>query len=49
VPLAAFKFAHGGPSIEEPPHAMGQDTESVLGELGYGSAEIARLRQARVI
>jgi crotonobetainyl-CoA:carnitine CoA-transferase CaiB-like acyl-CoA transferase len=49
VPLAAFKFAHGGPSIEHPPHAMGQDTDTVLGELGYGAAEIARLRQARVI
>jgi crotonobetainyl-CoA:carnitine CoA-transferase CaiB-like acyl-CoA transferase len=49
VPLAAFKFAHGGPSIEHPPHEMGQDTDTVLGELGYGAAEIARLRQARVI
>jgi crotonobetainyl-CoA:carnitine CoA-transferase CaiB-like acyl-CoA transferase len=49
VPLAAFKFAHGGPSIEHPPHEMGQDTDSVLGELGYKDAEIARLRQARVI
>jgi crotonobetainyl-CoA:carnitine CoA-transferase CaiB-like acyl-CoA transferase len=49
VPLAAFKFAHGGPSIEEPPHAMGQDTEAVLGELGYSRADIARLREAHVI
>jgi crotonobetainyl-CoA:carnitine CoA-transferase CaiB-like acyl-CoA transferase len=49
VPLAAFKFAHGGPSIEQPPHEMGQDTDAVLSELGYGAAEIARLRQARVI
>ena len=49
VPLAAFKFAHGGPSIEHPPHEMGQDTDAVLGELGYGAAEIARLRHARVI
>jgi crotonobetainyl-CoA:carnitine CoA-transferase CaiB-like acyl-CoA transferase len=49
VPLAAFKFAHGGPSIEHPPHEMGQDTDSVLGELGYGDAEILRLRQAGVV
>jgi crotonobetainyl-CoA:carnitine CoA-transferase CaiB-like acyl-CoA transferase len=49
VPLAAFKFAHGGPSIEHPPHEMGQDTDSVLGELGYDNAEISRLRKARVI
>jgi crotonobetainyl-CoA:carnitine CoA-transferase CaiB-like acyl-CoA transferase len=49
VPLGAFKFAHGGPSIEHPPHEMGQDTDSVLGELGYDDAEISRLRKARVI
>ena len=49
VPLAAFKFAHGGPSIEHPPREMGQDTDRVLGELGYNEAEISRLRKARVI
>jgi crotonobetainyl-CoA:carnitine CoA-transferase CaiB-like acyl-CoA transferase len=49
VPLAAFKFAHGGPSIERPPHEMGQDTDQVLGELGYNETEISRLRKARVI
>lgn len=49
VPLAAFKFAHGGPSIETPPPAFGEDTESVLREIGYSAAEIAGLRAARVI
>jgi crotonobetainyl-CoA:carnitine CoA-transferase CaiB-like acyl-CoA transferase len=49
VPLAAFKFAHGGPSIENPPPRFGGDTESVLGELGYGGGEIAALRAERVI
>jgi crotonobetainyl-CoA:carnitine CoA-transferase CaiB-like acyl-CoA transferase len=49
VPLAAFKFAHGGPSIESPPPGFGADTESVLGELGYGAADIASLRADRVI
>jgi crotonobetainyl-CoA:carnitine CoA-transferase CaiB-like acyl-CoA transferase len=49
VPLAAFKFAHGGPSIEHAPREMGSDTDAVLSELGYGAAEIARLRQTRVI
>jgi crotonobetainyl-CoA:carnitine CoA-transferase CaiB-like acyl-CoA transferase len=49
VPLAAFKFAHGGPSIEHPPHAMGEDTDAVLGELGYDKMAIARLREAKVI
>jgi crotonobetainyl-CoA:carnitine CoA-transferase CaiB-like acyl-CoA transferase len=49
VPLAAFKFAHGGPSIEHPPHEMGQDTGRVLAELGYNDGEISRLRKSRVI
>ena len=49
VPLAAFKFAHGGPSIETPPPQIGADTDAVLGELGYRAAEIAALRAARVI
>jgi len=49
VPLAAFKFAHGGPSIEQPPHEMGEDTDAVLGELGYDATAIARLRQAKVV
>jgi crotonobetainyl-CoA:carnitine CoA-transferase CaiB-like acyl-CoA transferase len=49
VPLAAFKFAHGGPSIESPPREMGADNEAVLGELGYAAGEIAALRTAQVI
>jgi len=49
VPLAAFKFEHGGPSIEHPPHELGQDTDLVLAELGYNDGEISRLREARVI
>jgi len=35
VPLAAFKFAHGGPSIETPPPEFGADTDAVLAENGY--------------
>jgi crotonobetainyl-CoA:carnitine CoA-transferase CaiB-like acyl-CoA transferase len=49
VPLAAFKFAHGGPSIEHPPREMGEDTDAVLGELGYDKAAIVRMREAKVI
>ena len=49
VPLAAFKFAHGGPSIETPPREMGADNEAVLGELGYAAGEIAALREAGAI
>ncbi len=49
VPLAAFKFAHGGPSIETPPPEFGADTDAVLAEHGYGTAEIAEFRRVRVI
>jgi crotonobetainyl-CoA:carnitine CoA-transferase CaiB-like acyl-CoA transferase len=49
VPLAAFKFAHGGPSIENAPREMGADTESVLRELGYAASDIASLRATRAI
>jgi crotonobetainyl-CoA:carnitine CoA-transferase CaiB-like acyl-CoA transferase len=49
VPLAAFKFAHGGPSIETPPPEMGADTATVLEELGYAAEQIAALRAARAI
>jgi crotonobetainyl-CoA:carnitine CoA-transferase CaiB-like acyl-CoA transferase len=49
VPLAAFKFAHGGPSIETPPPLIGADTNAVLAELGYTASEIAALRAARVV
>jgi crotonobetainyl-CoA:carnitine CoA-transferase CaiB-like acyl-CoA transferase len=49
VPLAAFKFAHGGPSIETPPPEFGADTDAVLAEHGYGAEEIAAFRRDRVI
>jgi crotonobetainyl-CoA:carnitine CoA-transferase CaiB-like acyl-CoA transferase len=49
VPLAAFKFAHDGPRIDTPPPLLGQHTNAVLAELGYGAAEIERLRADKVI
>jgi crotonobetainyl-CoA:carnitine CoA-transferase CaiB-like acyl-CoA transferase len=49
VPLAAFKLAHGGPSIESPPPVFGADTDAVLGGLGYSAADISVLRTAHVI
>jgi crotonobetainyl-CoA:carnitine CoA-transferase CaiB-like acyl-CoA transferase len=49
VPLAAFKFAHGGPQINRPPPQLGADTDAVLAELGYSDSEIAAFRGAGVI
>ncbi len=45
VPLAAFKFADGGPSIETPPPRLGQHTDEVLASLGYSKQEVAKLRE----
>ncbi|MBN8875823.1 MAG: CoA transferase [Rhodospirillales bacterium] len=44
VPVAAFKYAHGGPQVDRPPPRFGEHTEEVLGELGYAAADIAALR-----
>ena len=49
VPVAAFKFAHGGPSIETPPPRLGEHTDPVLRELGYSDADIAALRAAGAV
>ena len=36
-------------AVRTPPPALGQHTATVLGELGYGDAEIARLRAGGAI
>jgi len=49
VPVAAFKFAHGGPSVERPPARVGEHTDEVLASVGFGAAEIAALRKAGAV
>jgi crotonobetainyl-CoA:carnitine CoA-transferase CaiB-like acyl-CoA transferase len=49
VPVAAFKFAHGGPQVDRPPPMFGQHNDEVLQELGYTPDQITGFRAARVI
>jgi crotonobetainyl-CoA:carnitine CoA-transferase CaiB-like acyl-CoA transferase len=46
VPLAAFRFAHDGASIERPPPRLGQHTDEVLASAGYSADEIAAMRKS---
>ena len=49
VPLAAFKFAHDGPSIERPPARVGEHTDEVLAAVGYNPEQLAALRRSGAI
>jgi len=49
VPLAAFTFAHDGPSIERPPARVGEHTDEVLSAVGYTAEQIAALRRSGAI
>ncbi|MBX9812940.1 MAG: CoA transferase [Burkholderiales bacterium] len=49
VPLAPFRFDHGGPKAETPPRPVGADTEAILKEQGFSAEDIRRLREHGVI
>ena len=49
VPLAAFKFAHDGPSIARPPAGVGEHTDEVLKAVGYDTEQIAALRRSGAV
>ena len=44
--LAGFKMSGADPDVATPPPALGQHTDEVLGEVGYGPEDIAALRKA---
>ncbi len=46
---AGFRLAHGSPSIEREPPTLGEHTDAILEEAGYGAEEIAELRRTGVI
>jgi crotonobetainyl-CoA:carnitine CoA-transferase CaiB-like acyl-CoA transferase len=49
LPVSAFSFAHGGPSLHSPPPDLGQHSEQVLKSVGYNADQINRMRQEKVI
>ena len=46
---SGFRLEHGGGSVERPPATLGQHTDEVLGEAGYSAAEIASMREGKVV
>ena len=49
VPLAAFKFAHDGASIQTPPPKLGQHTDEILAAVGYKAGDIDAMRKAGAV
>lgn len=49
VPVAAFKFAHDGPSVERPPARLGEHTDEVLRSVGYSVEELQALHASGAI
>jgi crotonobetainyl-CoA:carnitine CoA-transferase CaiB-like acyl-CoA transferase len=46
---SGFRLEHGGGSVDRPPAKLGQHTDEVLREAGYGEAEIAEMRAGKVV
>jgi crotonobetainyl-CoA:carnitine CoA-transferase CaiB-like acyl-CoA transferase len=49
VPKASYRLSNSPAQIHSPPPRLGQHTEEVLAEYGFGADEIARLRQGRTV
>jgi crotonobetainyl-CoA:carnitine CoA-transferase CaiB-like acyl-CoA transferase len=49
LPVAAFSYAHGSPSLDRPPPVLGEHTAEVLAEIGFTDDEITGLRQADAV
>ncbi len=46
---SGFRMEHNGGSVERPPATLGQDTDEILREAGYGDADIAAMRETQVV
>lgn len=49
VPTTPVRLASGAAEVTCPPPMLGQHTDAILAELGYGSADIAALRMKKVV
>jgi CoA:oxalate CoA-transferase len=49
VARSGFRLSGGDPDVADPPPELGQHTDEVLAGAGYSTAEIAALREARVV
>jgi crotonobetainyl-CoA:carnitine CoA-transferase CaiB-like acyl-CoA transferase len=49
VLLSPFRMAHDGPRARTPPPVTGEHTDQFLRELGYGAADVDRLRADAVV
>ena len=49
LPGVGFKFSHDGSAVTDPPPRLGQNTDAVLSDLGYDSAQIFALRAGSVV
>jgi len=46
---SGFRLEHGGGSVERPPAMLGQHTDEILREAGYGDADIKEMRTQSVV